>query len=488
MSTRAGCARAGSRLYFTAMLRKTKIIATLGPATDTQEIQRDLIAAGANVFRLNMSHAPQEVVRRHVAQIRAASAALDADVAILMDLQGPAIRTGELPAPVDLVPGDEVEIRQPGTEPTRPISTTTNYPGLAGDLKVGATVLVDNGVLHFQVISKDAERILCRVLTGGRFGSRRHINLPGTRVSLPGLTDHDLDCLDLAAEVKVDFIAMSFVRDAAHVRELRGLLKARGCPARIVAKIEDQSAVENIDEIIVAADAIMVARGDLGVEVPIEELPIIQRRIVSKCVHLGRKVIVATHMLESMIFAPVPTRAEMTDAANAVFEKADAIMLSGETSVGKFPVLCVEILDRIARRAELASRDEPSRADHADLRTDKQKIVRAAVSLANSLDDARLLVFTQRGVMAEHTAHLRPDDAPIFAFTPSRDVARSLHLSRGVHPFVLDFRKDDPHATVEAALALLKKNRLIRVGDPVITISDVLVGEFVTDSVLLRRV
>lgn len=470
------------------MLRKTKIIATLGPATDSPEIQRDLIAAGATVFRINMSHAPHEVVRRHVRQIREIAAATGTGPAILMDLQGPAIRTGEVPATITLKTGDEVELRQPGTVATRAISTTTNYPGLAADLKIGATVLVDNGVLHFQVVSKDSERIICRVLTGGQFGSRRHINLPGTRVNLPGLTENDLTAIDLAAELNVDFVAMSFVRDAAHVRDLRRLLTARQSTAQIVAKIEDQSAVENIDEIIMAADAIMVARGDLGVEVPIEELPIIQRRIVAKCVHVGRKVIVATHMLESMISAPVPTRAEMTDAANAVFEKADAIMLSGETSVGKFPVLCVEILDRIARRAELASRDEPSRADHADLRTDKQKLVRAAVALANSLDDAHLLVFTQRGVMAAHTAHLRPDSAAVFAFTPSLEVARTLHLNRAVHPFVMDFCKDDPHATIEAALAVLKKDRLIQAGDPVIIISDVLVGECTGDSVLMRRV
>ena len=470
------------------MLRKTKIIATLGPATDSPEIQRDLIAAGATVFRINMSHAPHEVVRRHVRQIREIAAATGTGPAILMDLQGPAIRTGEVPATITLQTGDEVELRQPGTTATRAISTTTNYPGLAADLKIGATVLVDNGVLHFQVISKDSERIICRVLTGGQFGSRRHINLPGTRVNLPGLTENDLTAIDLAAELNVDFVAMSFVRDAAHVRDLRRLLTARQSTAQIVAKIEDQSAVENIDEIIMAADAIMVARGDLGVEVPIEELPIIQRRIVAKCVHVGRKVIVATHMLESMISAPVPTRAEMTDAANAVFEKADAIMLSGETSVGKFPVLCVEILDRIARRAELASRDEPSRADHADLRTDKQKLVRAAVALANSLDDAHLLVFTQRGVMAAHTAHLRPDSAAVFAFTPSLEVARTLHLNRAVHPFVMDFCKNDPHATIEAALAVLKNDRLIQVGDPVIIISDVLVGECTGDSVLMRRV
>jgi pyruvate kinase len=470
------------------MLRKTKIIATLGPATDTASSQRALIAAGVNVFRINMSHAPHDAVRRHARQIRTEAAGLETDVGILMDLQGPAIRTGDLAEPIALAPGDSVEIRQPSSDPKLPNSTTVNYPGLADDLRVGATVLVDNGVLQFRVVSKEADRITCSVLAGGLLGSRRHINLPGTRVNLPGLTEKDIACLDLAAEIGADFVAMSFVRDAAHVRQLRELLVQRSSAARIVSKIEDQSAVDHLDEIILASDAIMVARGDLGIEVPIEELPIIQRRIVSQCVFAGCKVIVATQMLESMISAPIPTRAEMTDVANAVFEKADAIMLSGETSVGKFPVLCVEILDRIARRAERASREEPIRTAFAEPRTDKQKIVRAAVNLANSLDEAKLLVFTQRGVMAEHTAHLRPEAAPIFAFAPSLEVARSLHLSRAVTPFVLQFHHDDPHSTIEAALAVLKQRNLTRAGDPVITISDVLVGEFVTDSVLLRRV
>jgi pyruvate kinase len=470
------------------MSRKTKIIATLGPATDAAATQRALIAAGVNVFRINMSHAAPDVVRRHVRQVREESASLDTDVGVLIDLQGPAIRTGELPEPVLLNPGDRIEIRQPTAAPTLPLSTTVNYPGLAADLRIGATVLVDNGVLQFEVVAKDPDRVSCVVRIGGTLGSRRHINLPGTHVNLPGLTAKDLDALDLAAEVGADFVAMSFVRDAAHIRELRDELARRGSPARVVAKIETQSALDHLEEIILASDAVMVARGDLGIEIPIEDLPVVQRRIVSKCVHLGRRVIVATHLLESMIHAPVPTRAEMTDVANAVFEKADAIMLSGESSIGKFPVLCVEILDRIARRAEAAGRDDPNRADHADLRTDKQKLVRAAVGLANSLDDARLLVFTQRGLMAQHTAHLRPDSAPIFAFTASPEVARSLHLSRAVTPLVLEFQHDDPHATIEAALAVLRHRGLIHPGDPVITISDVLVGEFVTDSVLLRRV
>ena len=469
------------------MLRKTKIIATLGPATDSPEIQRDLIAAGATVFRINMSHAPHEVVRRHVRQIREIAAATGTGPAILMDLQGPAIRTGEVPATITLKTGDEVELRQPGTTATRAISTTTNYPGLAADLKIGATVLVDNGVLHFQVISKDSERIICRVLTGGQFGSRRHINLPGTRVNLPGLTENDLTAIDLAAELNVDFVAMSFVRDAAHVRDLRRLLTARQSTAQIVAKIEDQSAVENIDEIIMAADAIMVARGDLGVEVPIEELPIIQRRIVAKCVHVGRKVIVATHMLESMIQNPVPTRAEVTDVANAVFEEADAIMLSGETSSGAFPVRCVDIMNKIARRVEAASTHAENPSRFATLDNEKQRIVKHAVALADSLDDAVIVVFTARGVLARYAAWFRPALAPIFAFTPRGSVARGLHLCRAVHPIVLDFNPGQPHETIANAVTRLKADQQVRTGQTLVIISDVLQGEFTVNSILVQQ-
>ncbi len=468
------------------MFRRTKIICTLGPSTHSPEKIKALIEAGANVFRLNMSHAKPEHCATLVPLIRQTAATLDMDVAVLMDLQGPSIRTGELPATIDLVPGDQVEIRQPTAAPLLPYSTTVNYPGLGNDVKIGATLLVDNGVLHFQVISRDAERVTCKVLTGGPLGSRRHINLPGTRVNLPALTEQDLGHIDLAAELAVDFVAMSFVRDAAHVRQLKALLALRDSKAKVVAKIEDQQAVQLMDEIIVACDVIMVARGDLGIEVPIEELPIIQRRLVAKCVHYGRKVIVATHMLESMIVNPMPTRAEMTDVANAVFEQTDAIMLSGETSTGKYPVECVDILDRIARRAEAAGTE--TRADHVQLKTDKMRIVRSAVLLADNLDDAKILVFTQRGVMAEHCSHFRPERAPIFAFTPTLGVARSLHLSRGVLPFVLDFPRDNPSATIELALSILRARHLVKSGDPIVIVSDILQGEFVMDAVLLKRV
>ncbi|MCB1089729.1 MAG: pyruvate kinase, partial [Verrucomicrobiae bacterium] len=234
---------------------------------------------------------------------------------------------------------------------------------------------VDNGVLHFRIVRKAPGRLVGEALTEGQMGSRRHINLPGVRVNLPSLTDKDREDIALAAAIDADYVAISFVRDAGHVGDLRKALEAQGSPARIVSKIEDQEAMRHLREIVEASDAVMVARGDLGIEVHIEELPVVQRTILEECARVGRKVIVATHMLESMIENPVPTRAEVTDVANAVYEQADAIMLSGETSVGHYPVKCVEIMDRIARRME---RERGARFCEAiELTTEKQHTVRS---------------------------------------------------------------------------------------------------------------
>src|SRR6266513_2695891 len=256
-------------------MRKTKIICTLGPATEKTETIRQLIARGADVFRLNMSHAPREWVREIVPRVR-----------------------------------------------------------------------------KLAVIEKKKDRVLCKVITPSTLGSRRHINLPGVHVSLPALTKKDIADVTLGAQLGVDFVALSFVRKPSDLTELRDLLIRKRSNAQVLAKIEDQAAVESIDDIIKTADLVMVARGDLGIEVPMEELPIIQRRIVKSCIRLGKPVVVATHLLESMINNRVPTRAEITDVANAVFEQADAIMLSGETSVGRYPVECVEVLNRVSMRTE----------------------------------------------------------------------------------------------------------------------------------------
>ncbi len=466
-------------------MRKTKIICTLGPATESQRSIASLIRAGAGIFRLNMSHAKHDWSREITANIRAAAEECGTDVSVLVDLRGPSIRTGEVDAPIPLAKGDTFEFRLGDVDPRREKSVSVNYAGLGEDLEVGATVLVDNGMIHLRVDSIDSERVVCEVLTEGEMTSRRHVNLPGIRVNLPPLTEKDHRDIDLAVEIGADFVALSFARDAEHIELLRDILEEKGSKARIVSKIEDQEAIKHIDELITAADAVMVARGDLGIEAYIEELPIIQRQIVKKCVNLGRKVIVATHMLESMTENPVPTRAEVTDVANAVFEQADAVMLSGETSIGRYPTKCVEVLDKIACRIE---RDGGlGFADDSPLRTEKHKIVKSAVVLANSLENSKIVVFTKRGVMAHYVAHLRPDEAPIFAFSAREDVCRSLNLSRAVTPIRMEFSSDDPNGTIIAAIEELRKREVVEEGDPLIILSDVLQGEFNVDSVLLKK-
>jgi len=466
-------------------MRKTKIICTLGPATDSPERLRGLILAGANIFRLNMSHAPHDWVREVVQKIRAISADLGIITGILLDTQGPAIRTGDLPAKLNLKPGDTFEFTVRGEKSEDTHSVDVNYEGLVNDIAVGDTVLVDNGVIHMKVLSKDHHRIRCQVLTEGILGSRRHINLPGVKVNLPPLTEKDLADIALGVEMQVDYVALSFCREASDILSLKRVLAEQGSEARTVAKIEDQHAVSVLDEIIDASDAVMVARGDLGVECPMEELPIIQRRIVKHCIQRGKQVIVATHMLESMIENPLPTRAEITDVANAVFEQADAIMLSGETTVGKYPIECVQVFDRVAKRIERSGGADF--AHFAETVTNRQKAVKSAVALANSIEGSRIVVFTRRGFMADHFSQLRPNGSPIFAFTPSEVVARKLTLNWATLPIVMEF-DTNPEKTIGAAEELLLKRGLINVGDQLIILTDVMTEGERFDSIQLRKV
>ena len=466
-------------------MRKTKIISTLGPATETPEMLRALVEAGVNIFRLNMSHAPHDWVRTIVPRIREAAKALDRVVGLLMDTQGPAIRTGDLAAKLDLKAGDIFEFTVRGERSEETYSVDVNYDGLVDDIAVGDIVLVDNGVIHMKVLEKTGNKIRCEVLTEGTLGSRRHINLPGVKVNLPPLTPKDLADVALGAELHVDFVALSFCREASDVVALRKLLGAHGSKARIVAKIEDQLAVKNIDDIIRATDAIMIARGDLGIECPMEEMPIIQRKIAKRCLRLGRQVITATHMLESMIQNPVPTRAEVTDVANAVFEQADAIMLSGETTIGKYPVQCVKVLDRVASRIERSG--GAGFAEEALLEDDRQKTIKSAVVLANSLVHAKILVFTQSGATADHVSNLRPFMAPIFAFTPTDEVCRKLALNWATYPIHLQL-DSNPDKTITAAQNYLVEKGLVKSGDHLVIVSDLLAGEARFDSIQLRRV
>ena len=383
----------------------------------------------------------------------------------------------------DLKIDDRVEFRLESAEAAIPLSTTVNYDGFVNDVEVGASLLVDNGAIIMDVESVQKDRIVCVVKTAGEFGSRRHINLPGVRLNLPALTEKDHEDIKLAVECNADFIAGSFVRDAEHVRELRKTIQDAGGHALIVSKIEDQEAIRNLDDIITASDIIMVARGDLGIEVHIEELPILQRRIIKRCLTIGRRVIVATHLLESMISSPTPTRAEVTDVSNACYEEADSLMVSGETSIGKYPVRCLEILDRVTRRIERSG--GLGYAREAILLTEKQKTVRAACNLADSIPEALIVVFTRSGSTAVQTALLRPR-APIYAFTPDDVVCRSLSLARGVRPFQVEFAKR-PKDTIAKAVDILRSHRDIPTGTPLVIVSDTLQQDRPVDTILIEH-
>ena len=464
-------------------MRKTKIICTLGPATGHTDVLRQLIEQGTDVFRLNMSHADHRSAREVVPRIRELAEEASRPVAILLDTQGPAIRTGDLKINLDLKADDILELTVGDAKSEEPYSVHVNYDGLIDDVAVGDTVLVDNAMIRLVVLEKRGKRIRCKVITPGTLGSRRHINLPGVHVNLPPLTEKDLADISLGAELGVDFVALSFVRQKSDLDELRGVLFEKRSKALIIAKIEDQLAVRAIADMIKGADAIMIARGDLGIECPMEELPIIQRRIVKSCLRLGKPVIVATQMLESMITNPLPTRAEITDVANAVFEQTDAIMLSGETSLGRYPVECVRVLNRVAVRIERSG--GAGYAESAILGDNRQKTVASAVLLANSLANSKIIVFTRHGAMAHNVSKLRPENTPIFAFTSSEEVYRQLSIYWGVYPVKIDFT-DDPNATIEVAEKFLRRTKLTAPGDQLVIISDVRAGEERIDSVQLR--
>jgi pyruvate kinase len=456
-------------------MRRTKIIATLGPATCTPPALEQLMKLGVNVFRFNMSHAPHDWVRGVAKSIRLISTELGNEVALLLDTQGPAIRTGVVDKTYDLQIGDWVSFTVRGQKGTVQITTDCNYPYLVEDINVGSIVIVDNGLLRMKAIEKRPNELVCEVLTPGAMGSRRHINLPGVDVKLPALTEKDYADIELAFECNMDFIAMSFVRRAADIELLRNLVWQRNSQVRIVAKIEDQIAVKNLEEIIAACDGLMVARGDLGIEVPYEELPIIQRRAINLCLAAVKPVIVATHLLESMITNPAPTRAEITDIANAVFEHADAIMLSGETTTGKYPMECVEIMDRIAGRIE-QGKTVATYVNPVIPKSPHQKMNAATVYLANETDSAGICVFTHSGKTARFIAGLRPQGAPVFAFTPHLDVCRSLSLNFGVRAHVIEFH-DDPNENLLRMQHQLLARGYVKPGDSIVVVSDLVVGK-----------
>jgi len=454
-------------------MRKTKIICTIGPATESIEMLEKLANAGMNVARLNMSHGDHASHAKIIQAIQSLNKKLNHPIAVLLDTQGPEIRTGDMVNDLHLTEGDTISIVARGAEDVESSSIHINYEDLINDVDVGDMITVDNGLINLEVLSKEDRVMQVKVIDGGLLKSKRHVNLPGIRVNLPAITDKDRRDIEFGMQQGVDFIALSFVRQADDIHELRELLGDKADKTKIVAKLEDQEAITNMVDIIAAADGIMVARGDLGVEIPLEVLPRIQRRIIRTCAEMGKRVIVATHMLESMIENPIPTRAEVTDVANAVYEEADAIMLSGETTVGKYPVKCVEILNRISRSTE-SSRGLRF-TDNLELEGDKQQIAMAAVNLAESISAKAIIVPTRRGRMANRVTNCHPQESIICAFTNDSRTRRQLVMNRNVLSYQIEFSQDSEKTLATAAAIMIQRNEFSP-DDRVVVISDALAG------------
>ncbi len=464
--------------------RHTKIIATIGPATESDEQLERLIRSGVDIIRLNMAHASHEWVSSLVQRIRAVSDRVQRHVAIMMDVKGPEIRTGRVERDIELEPGETFEFYT--DTPTGDVrAVDVNYKGLPGDVKIGDTILVDSGLIRLEVLETQETRVRCRVLIPGTLGSKRHINLPGVMVNLPSLTDKDRGDLEVGARLGMDFVALSFVREAEDVRVLRRFLDSVNSRARIVAKIEDQTGVKNLKDIVRASDGVMVARGDLGIEIDYHILPLVQTQIVEECQADGKPVIIATHLLESMIFTPMPTRAEISDVSTAVREMADAIMLSGETTTGKYPLECVQVLKNIIGSIEPTVNRKIN--ERIVLREPKAMMLRSATVLAQELGNSGIIVFTRSGFLGYVLGALRPQGVPIFAFTDVEEIFRQMLLPWGVEPFYMPF-DEDPEVTIMNAMARLKQRGWCETGRWLVVITNALAHERVIDTLQLRQV
>jgi len=458
----------------------TKIVCTIGPACDSPEILAELAEAGMNVARLNFSHGTHDSHKKIIELIHKVNRIRQFPIAILLDTQGPEIRTGNETA--TLISKERVTVSCPPNKENEG-NIHVNYSALKSDLKPGNYISIDSGLVKLKVLGKNKKGLKCEVIDGGIVKGHRHVNLPGTVVKLPGITETDKKDILFGIKQKVNFIALSFVRSSETIREVRELLGKHGEHTEIIAKVENQEGVERLEEIVQEADGVMVARGDLGIEVELEEVPQIQRRIAYLCAKFGKRLIVATQMLESMIEHPVPTRAEVTDVANAVFEQSDSIMLSGETSIGKYPVRSVETLKRIAKRTE----NFPGVNFSKNLikMAKGQHLAASAIQIASDLKIRAAVVITRNGRGARYLSNLRPHKIMIYSFTDNPEVLSSNILYRGVYPFLLELQ-DNPEDTIQNALKILKKTGNFSTEEQVIVLANILTGEGYNSSLQIR--
>ena len=445
-------------------VRRTKIVATIGPSSSSPEAIAALIAAGIDGARLNMSHGNHGDHEIRASLVRDAEKASGRPIALIADLQGPKLRVGDLDAPVQLERGTTVVVagEDAAQDGDLPIS-----PAVLGSvLQIGNDLLIDDGRVKLRVEAVERGRARCQVIVGGVVSSHKGVNLPGVPLPIPSITRKDLDDLEFAIELGVDFVALSFVRSGSDVRALRTLIEARGSTAHVIAKIEKAEAIAALDEILAESDAVMVARGDLGVEIGAADVPLLQKRIISRALERGRPVITATQMLESMIHHPEPTRAEASDIANAILDGTSAIMLSGETAVGEFPIEAVEVMNRIACAVEpsLNYRHEIPHAD--DEPTIGQAMSNAACDIAEALAAKAILVPTFTGRMASGVARLRPR-RPIIAVTHQSHSLRHMALEWGVTPLEI-VETDDVADLWVRALTAARASGVVEAGDRVV--------------------
>ncbi|KDA05674.1 pyruvate kinase [Microbacterium sp. CH12i] len=449
-------------------MRRAKIVATLGPATSTYESVRAIIEAGVDVARLNLSHGDYSVHEANYANVRRAADDAGKAVAILVDLQGPKIRLGKFEAgPYDLAVGDIFKITTEDIIGNREICGTT-FKGLPNDVKAGDFLLIDDGKVRVEVVETDGTVVTTRVIVAGAVSNNKGINLPGVAVNVPALSGKDEADLRWGLKIGADLIALSFVRNAEDVDRVHEIMAEEGVRVPVIAKIEKPQAVDNLEEIVMAFDGIMVARGDLGVELPLEAVPIVQKRAVELARRNAKPVIVATQMLESMISSPVPTRAETSDVANAVLDGADAVMLSGETSVGEYPIVVVETMARIVESTEEHGLERIAPLT-AKPRTQGGAITLAALEVADFVEAKYLCVFTQSGDSARRLSRLR-SRIPMLAFTPDPDIRRRMALTWGIRSTLVEAVQHTDLMFLQVDEHLLK-NKLAEVGDRVVVIS-----------------
>ena len=447
---------------------RTKIVATVGPACDTYEKLLDLVKAGVNVFRLNFSHGTHEDKAKIIEFIRQINKTEPYNIAILGDLQGPKLRVGEIQnGEIEIVEGDILTFSNEKVIGTKE-KIYISYPNFHSDVKIGNTILIDDGKLEVRVLSIESNNDVKVVVTlGGALSSKKGINLPDTKITLPALTEKDLTDLDFVIEQKLDWVALSFVRNVKDLIILRNKLDEKKSKTKIIAKIEKPEAIENLRDIIVESDGIMVARGDLGVELPVEKVPLIQKQIIKKCIHRAKPVIVATQMMESMIERTKPNRSEITDVANAVLEGADAVMLSGETATGAHPTLVVETMKKIIEEVESTDyrynlEDELIPQPHSPSFL-SDAICYNACKLATDVHAQALIGMTQSGYTGFMLSSYRPK-APLFIFTKERTLVNQLSLSWGVRAFFYD-EEESLDDIIFDQIEILKERGFLKSGD-----------------------